>query len=249
MTTVLRRYHAPLVVAMAAGAPLVLGALLVPLRSTLANAAAALTFLALISAIAVLGSRLSGVVATVSAAIWFDFFLTVPYDRLTINHRRDLETTIAIVLVGLCITELAARSRRHRRDLNETTEFVVMMHDLVDLATSVAAPEVIIDHATQSLTELLALRDCHFETTVVEPPLARIESDGGVVHVGMRWPTEEIGLPGPQSEIVAQWRGRVVGRFVLTPTPGRALSLERRVVAVSLVDVVAANLHGQPHAV
>ena len=249
MNEMIGRHRGPIMLAAALVSPLVLGAVLVPFRATFANAAAALTFIALISAIAVLGTRASGVVATVSAAIWFDFFLTVPYDRLTINHRPDLETTICLVIVGLFINELAARSRRHRRNLDETNEFVVMIHDLVDLAISAAAPDVIIDHATQSLTRLLSLRECHFETTVVEPPLARIESDGEVVHVGVRWPVDEIGLPGPQTEIVAQWRGRVVGRFVLTPTPGREVSIERRVVAVSLVDVVAANLRGQHDAV
>ena len=61
----------------------------------------------------------------------------------------------------------------------------------------------------------------------------------------MRWPAREIGIPGPQAEIVAQWRGRVIGRFVVTPTPGFPVSQERRVVAVSLVDVVAAGLQGR----
>ena len=249
MNKMLARHRDAFMVGVAVVAPLVLGAVLVPFRSSFANAAAALTFIALIAAIAVLGTRASGVIATASSAIWFDFFFTVPYDRLTINHRPDLETTICLVVVGLFITELAARLRRQRRDLNETTEFVTMIHDLVDLAISTASADVIIDRASQSLVRLLALRECHFESTVVEPPLARIESDGEVVHVGVRWPADEIGLPGPQSEIVARWRGRVVGRYVLTPTPGREVSRDRRVVAVSLVDVVAAALRGQHHGV
>ena len=249
MREVIRRNRSPIMVAVAVVAPLVLGAILVPFRSSFANAAAALTFIALVSAVAVLGTRVAGVVATVSAAIWFDFFLTVPYDRLTINHRPDLETTVCLVVVGLFVTELAARSRRHQRALDESTDFVAMIHELVDLATSEATPDVIIDRASESLTRLLELRDCHFETSLVDPPLARIEADGEVVHVGVRWPATEIGLPGPESEIVAQWRGRAVGRFVLTPTPGRAVSVERRVVAVSLVDVVAANLRDRRNAV
>src|SRR5487761_2242092 len=89
---------------------------------------------------------------------------------------------------------------------------------------------------------LLELRECRFDAEVPSPPLARIGFDGEVIHVGQRWPTEEIGIPGPEAEIVAQWRGRVVGRFVLTPNPGRPVSVERRVAAVSLVDLVAATL-------
>jgi hypothetical protein len=34
-----------------------------------------------------------------------------------------------------------------------------------------------------------------------------------------------------------------MGRFVLTPTPGRPVSLERRVVAQSLAELVGAALY------
>ena len=81
-----------------------------------------------------------------------------------------------------------------------------------------------------------------------DPPLAQIQSNGDIAHVGMRWPVSEIGIPGPEAEILAQWRGRVVGRFVVTPTPGAAVSLEQRIVAVALVDVIAAYLVGELHA-
>jgi hypothetical protein len=37
--------------------------------------------------------------AAVSAAVWFDFFLTVPYERFTITRRADIETTALILAV------------------------------------------------------------------------------------------------------------------------------------------------------
>ena len=37
-------------------------------------------------------------------------------------------------------------------------------------------------------------------------------------------------------------RGRPVGRFVLVPTPGTGVSLERRIVAVALADQAGAAL-------
>ena len=39
-------------------------------------------------AVAAAGHRAAGVLAAVSAAVWFDFFLTVPYERFTITGRR-----------------------------------------------------------------------------------------------------------------------------------------------------------------
>ena len=74
-------------------APFIVAAVLVPFRGTFANTAAALTMVIVITAIAVIGLRLAGIVASASAALWFDFFLTRPYDRfVVIGHRPDLET-------------------------------------------------------------------------------------------------------------------------------------------------------------
>ena len=100
--------------------PLIVSAVLVPFRGSFANTAAALVMVGVIVGVAVMGNRLTGVLASASAAAWFDFFLTKPYDRFTISHRPDLETTIAILVVGVLVTELAARSRRHWRAANSS---------------------------------------------------------------------------------------------------------------------------------
>ena len=86
------------------------------------------------------------------------------------------------------------------------------------------------------LIDLLALRACRFDPRPSDPPMARILESGDVLHVGMQWPVDELGIPGPEAEIVALWRGRTLGRFVLTPTPGEPVSQERRAVAALLED-------------
>lgn len=228
--------------------PLIVGAVLVPFRDSFANAAAALVMVGVIFAVAVMGNRLSGVLASASAAAWFDYFLTRPYDRFTISHRPDLETTVAILVVGVLVTELAARSRRHWRDANSSTAYVEMIHGVAVLAADSASVDAVIAQTTKSLTRLLSLRVCRFDRALADPPLARIEANGEVVHAGMRWPAHDIGLPGPEAEIVAKWRGRVVGRFVVTPSTGASVTLEQRIVAVAIVDVFAAYLVGEFHA-
>ncbi|MEO9181081.1 MAG: DUF4118 domain-containing protein, partial [Acidimicrobiales bacterium] len=202
--------------------------------------ASALTMVVVISAVAIPGTRLSGVLASVSSGLWFDLFLTPPYGHISIARRPDIETTISILIVGVIITELALRSRIHRRASNETVGFLIKIHEVTELASSSAPVAVVIDETRKSLIEILGLRSCRFERGRSDPPLARIESNGQVMHVGMRWPVDDVGIPGPEAEIVARWRGRSLGRFVLVPSPGRPVSLERRVVAVSLVDVAAA---------
>jgi|ERR1700722_240647 len=242
------RYRNRLSVAAALIAPLVIAAVLVPFRGSFAVTAAALVMVVVILTVAVTGNRIAGVVASASAAAWFDFFLVRPYDRFTISHRSDLETTIAILVVGVLVTELAARSRRHWQAANSSTAYVAMIHGVAVLAANSVPVSELLERTNESLVALLSLRACRFERALSDPPLAQIQSNGDVAHVGMRWPVREIGLPGPEAEILATWRGRVVGRFVLTPTPGLSVSLEQRIVAVAIADVVAAYLVGEHHA-
>jgi hypothetical protein len=245
----LRRYRRRVTFVLALVVPLGVAAVLVPFRGTFASTAAALVLVAVIVAVAVAGTRVAGFVASVSAALWFDFFLTRPYERFAISHRPDVETTIAILVVGMMVTELAARSRHYSRVSSEESAYVVMIRELTDLATSATKSSVVIESVVHSLVPLLELRACRFESDLADPPLARILSSGAVVHVGLNWPVEDIGIPGPEAEIVTEWRGRTLGRFVLTPSPGQPVSLERRVVAVLLASVVGATLANETRVV
>ena len=94
--------------------PLLVCAVLIPFRDSFDNANAALLLVLLIVAVASFGIRPAGVVAAVSSAVWFDFFLTVPYNRLTINDRGDIETTILLVVIGAAVTEIAIWGRRQQ---------------------------------------------------------------------------------------------------------------------------------------
>ena len=70
-------------------APLAIAAVLVPFRSTFADTASSLGLVAVVVAVAANGSRTAGFVAAVSASLWFDFFLTRPFERFAMSHRPD----------------------------------------------------------------------------------------------------------------------------------------------------------------
>jgi hypothetical protein len=215
-------------------------AVLVPFRASFTNAGAALILVALIVALSVGGTRFTGFVASVFSALWFDFFLTRPYDELSISHRPDLETTICLLVVGLMVSELAARRRHHLRVASEEEQYVAMVRELTDLAQ--LSVDTLLERAEPLLIELLDLRECRFDPHPSDPPMARILSNGEVVHVGLHWPVNTMGIPGPEAEISIQWRGQALGRFVITPTPGVSISEERRAVAALLATVVGAGL-------
>lgn len=239
------RRRVVLALAVALVGPILVGAAMTPLRDSLANSAAALVMVAVVVALAFAGRRPGGLLASASAALAFDYFLTRPYERFTISHRPDLETTIALFVVGALLTELVARLRHVRRVADESMSYVATVHRIAELSANAPASRVVAETADQ-LTALLSLRACRFEPSMAAHPLARIGDDGAITHGDMLWPVESIGIPGPESEIVARWRGREHGRFVLTPTPGQPVSRERRVVAVSLVEVAAAALAERP---
>ena len=118
---------------MAAGllGPLALAAILVPFRAHFPNTDAALAMLLVVVAVAAAGNRQAGYLAALSAAVWFDFFLTRPYERFSINRQTDIETTVLLLVIGVAVTELAVwaggstrwpaagrlpgRDQRHRR--------------------------------------------------------------------------------------------------------------------------------------
>jgi Domain of unknown function (DUF4118) len=54
----------------------------------------------------------TGLAAREAIAAWFDFFLTVPYERSSITRHTDIETTALILAVGIAVTEIAVRERR-----------------------------------------------------------------------------------------------------------------------------------------
>ena len=218
--------------------PLGVAGSLVPFRSSFAHTASALVLVAVVVGVGVIGGRTAGYLATVSATLWFDFFLTRPFERLTITHRPDVETAVSLFVVGVIVTELAARNRRNSEAAAEESDYVDLIYTLSELVASGAPAVQVIDRAQEGLIDLLALRDCRYEPGPPERPRLRIESDGNVILGATSWGVESMGLPGPELELPVQTRGRTLGRFVLKPTPGLAVPLQRRVVAVAVADQV-----------
>jgi len=222
--------------------PLGVVVLLVPFRGDFANTASALILVAVIVAVATLGNRFSGFVATVGATLWFDVFLTQPYERLAITHRPDIETAVCLFVVGIIVTELAARNRHHHASATEEADYVGLIYEVSELVASGAPAADVRELVRRALVDLLHLRGCRYEEGLSARPIMRLEHDGNVLLGGRMWGVERMGLPGPEMELLVQNRGDTLGRFILTPTPGYEVPLQPRVVAVALADQVGAAL-------
>ncbi|MER6127975.1 DUF4118 domain-containing protein [Streptomyces sp. NPDC001795] len=230
--------------ALAAGlaTPFLVALALVPFRASLTHTNAALVLVVVVVAVAALGSRTAGVVAALSAAAWFDFFLTRPYQTFDITASADIETAVLLLAVGLIVSQLAARTRRLEVMTVTDAAYLARIHRTADLVQSANSADTVVDHVRTELTDLLNLRACRFEygTLIGRPP--RLEKDGSVT-VGRRtWNPDIDGWPDGEVELRAYGNGHYLGRFMLTPRPGDVPSVQARLVAVTLADQTGAAL-------
>jgi K+-sensing histidine kinase KdpD len=232
-------------------APPLVALAIVPFRDALANAAAALVLEAVVVAVAAFGDRRAGILATISAAAWFDFFLTRPFERFTISSAHDVETALALVLVGLAVTEIAVRSHRlYIMALQEGT-YLAAIREVSDLVASGADVQTVIGEANRELSDVLGASRCRFELDAsADRPGARprLERTGEVEHGGTRFDVALNGLPAGEVELIVQGRGQPYGRFVFEADAPRGVSIEQRIAAIALADQVGAALVGHTEA-
>ncbi|WP_431930026.1 DUF4118 domain-containing protein [Nonomuraea jabiensis] len=223
-------------------APPAATAVLLPWRADLPNTSVALILVVIVVAVAAIGNRLAGALAAISAAAWFNFFFTQPYQRFTINRPADIQTAVLLLIVGLVVSQLAAHARRLKVIAITDADYLARIRDTATLAQSAKAPDTVVAQVTAQLTDLLDLRGCRFEygTLIGHPP--RLEQDGTVTWGRKRWNVERRGLPDTEVELRTFGNGRFLGRFMLDPAPGAKPSLQARLVAVTLADQAGAAI-------
>ena len=225
-------------------APLALAAVLVPFRGSFPNTDAALALILVVVAVAANGYRLAGILAAVSAAVWFDFFLTRPYERFTITRRADIETTVLLLVIGVAVTEIAVWGRRQHAAASRRAGYLDGINAAAQAAATGSSPAALIDHVTGQLTQVLSLRACRFQygAAGLGRP-ARMRHDGTVITADQSWDVDASGLPpGTDTELLVEGGGVFQGRFLMTPGSDARPTAEQRLFAVALAGQVGAAL-------
>jgi K+-sensing histidine kinase KdpD len=227
--------------------PVAVALALVPSRGHLGPADDALVLVVVTVAVASRGARGPAAVAALMAAASFDFLLTRPYGSFRIHSQSDVTTEVLFVVVGLIVGDLAARGRRHQREAVQGRHELSRLHDLGERIAGGEEPDFVLIAVANELRELLNLQDCRFVREQPSGKGAWIANDGTVRLNPLRWPTATAGLPTKQVELPVRGGGRILGTFLLTPTPATPISQEQCVVAVALVDQLgAAMAHDEP---
>ena len=236
-------YRAPVLTA-AVLVPLVVCAVLVPFRDSFDNANAALVLVLVIVAVASFGIRWTGVVAAVSSAVWFDFFLTVPYNRFTINDRADIETTVLLVVIGAAVTEIAIWGRRQQAHFSRQNGYLAGVLTASGTVAVGGSAEELIEHVSAELVAVLRIDACRFAEGNGRSDDPKVNHDGSVTRGSHILKVERDGLPTNAETVLEVQHGGVTrGRFLLTAAARIARpDPEQRLVAVALADQVGASL-------
>jgi K+-sensing histidine kinase KdpD len=225
-------------------APLAVSAALVPFRDSLANTHVALVLVVVIVGVAANGYRVAGILAALSAGVWFDFFFTQPYQRFTIDDRADIETLVLLLAVGVAVTELAVWGRRQQALASREAGYLAGIQAAAEVGATGGSANALTREVSDQLVRTLGLRGCRFQpgvSGVGNPP--RLRRDGQVVWNGAVWDVERSGLPVDRDiELLVETGGRLHGRYMLSEAPDARPPLAQRRVAVTLADQVGAAL-------
>jgi Domain of unknown function (DUF4118) len=218
-------------------------AVMVALRTHVPNTSLALIMVIVVVAFVVPGQRGAALVAGISAGVWFDFFLTKPYQSFSIHRSNDLQTTILLAVVGIVVGEIAARRRQARAQASLARHEIVRLYAVAQMLSAGERQERIIEVVCDTLRDLLFLESCRFDS---EPDASHgplLTRAGELDYGSIEWPLDQEGLPNRDVSLPVEARGLTVGRFVLRgPKLGVPLSQERRLGAVALADLAGAAM-------
>ena len=233
-----------LAVLAALATPLVVCAVLGLFRDSFPNTDAALVLVLVVVAVAANGYRLAGALAALSAALWFDFFLTQPYERFTIDRQADIKTTLLLLAVGIAVTELAVWGRRKAALASGQAGYLAGIRAATEVVSTGGSGRQLVQDVSQQLVRMLGLAGCHFEhgaAGVGQP--ARLRHDGEVEWRHQVCDVDREGLPvDVDIEVVVESGGHLVGRFMMRASPHSHPTRAQRLVAVTLANQVGAAL-------
>lgn len=229
------------VAALGAIVVVVVAAFLVPARDWLGNTNVALVLVGLVVVAAAVAGRLAGILTALAAAISFNFFHTEPYRTLRIDDREDFLTVLLILVVGIAVGEVALLLQREHAVSRAQAGSARDIESVVALLAEGAPTAEIWAGIRVALVAELGVADATFLPTPPGADAPTIDRAGRLHPHAYRHAAGGFELPaGTHLPVVAG--DRRLGAVVLTPTPGRGVSLDQRRLAVALSDVLALAL-------
>lgn len=223
--------------------PLAVSGLLYLTRAAFPGPAAALVLVLLVVGASATGDRISGILAAVSSAVGFDYFLTVPYLDLHIADPGDIEVAVMLLVVGFAVNELALWGGRQRAAAGQQAGFIAGIAEAAGLVAAGASDVDVAKTVAGHIQRLLNADRVEYQQ---RPPTGEepvVQRDGTLVLDGSELSPQTDGLPSDRPLAVPVTKqGHVVGHFQVTvATQLVRASAEQLRIAVLLADQLAAR--------
>jgi len=218
--------------------------LLVPWRDRIGQTNVALLLVLVIVAAASIGGHTAGLLASLVAALSFNFWYTAPYGTFRVADTQDVERIALLFVVGVIVGELTLIRERLREDVRERQEMIEGLVRLTELVAQGAGPSAVWGEVQAALCQGLSAEEIRFEPFGTEAqPLPRITVASPVPRRAIqRFRDSGFELPPEGAEVVVQYRGDVLGRLVIVPTHAVGVRILERQVAVAIADLYAASI-------
>ena len=219
-------------------------ALLVPWRERIGQTNVALLLVVVVVAAASIGGHTAGLVASLVAALSFNFWHTQPYGTLRVADSQDIERIVLLFIVGVIVGELTLVRERLREDVRERQQLIEGLVRLTELVAQGADADAVWAEVRSALCQGLSAEDVRFEPFGTEaPPLPRITVARPVPRRAIqRFRESGFELPPEGAEMVVQYGGDVLGRLVVVPVRKVGVRILERQVAVAIADLFAASV-------
>ena len=136
-------------------ASLLIGLLIEPFRGTIGLENVVILYLLVVVAAAAIGGRAAGMVAALSAALAYDYFLTTPYHTLVIDSLAQVITVVLLVVTGT-VASIGGRVRRRSAAIAQAhADAVRLLHRVTETAAAGGAVDRV---AAEGLQRLLGAR-------------------------------------------------------------------------------------------
>jgi K+-sensing histidine kinase KdpD len=136
-------------------ASLLIGLLVEPFRATIGLENVVILYLLVVVAAAGIGGRAAGMVAALSAALAYDYFLTTPYHTLVIDTLAQVVTVALLVAAGILVSIGGRVRRRSAAVANAHAKAIRLLHRVTETAAVGGAVDRV---AAEGLHELLDAR-------------------------------------------------------------------------------------------
>lgn len=176
--------------------PLVVAALLSLARDSVSAATGVLILVLVVLIAAASGDRVAGLVAAIGAGLWFDFFLTEPYQTFTISDPDDIEAAVLLVVIGAAVTEVALWGRHQAAQASRDAGYLEGVLETAALAQEVTNQQELASFIADRIAQVLGASACRYQSgDLVDPRIPVLGIDGQLRISGQTLPVDRDGLP------------------------------------------------------